>query len=152
MDDQLNAMLACDTLERSKRNLPARNIDASLTQTAQELSANMASGQWAFSHNAGGGMSVRAARNGWSGAELAENIANGHETAVATFVQWMNSAGHRRNILDASTDLCGFGHAVAENDEHYWVACYGAKSSSGQGGGTGGGRGWWRWLRGWLGV
>lgn len=153
MDDQLNAMLNCDTAERAKRGLAARSIDAALTQTAQELAANMASGQWPFSHGAGGGMSARAARNGWSGVELAENIAMGNSTADETFEQWMNSAGHRRNILDASTDLCGFGHAVSSRGEHYWAACYGSKSSGGHGGGSGGGgRGWWRWIRGWLGV
>jgi uncharacterized protein YkwD len=90
-----------------------------------------------LSHNLGGGMSRRAESNGWNGVELAENIAYGSDTASGTFRQWMTSPGHRANILDRSTDLCGFGHAVSGRGEQWWAANYGAKQAGGTGGGDG---------------
>jgi uncharacterized protein YkwD len=147
-------MLSQDGIERTKRGLPVRTIDPALAATAQGLAEAFAGGA-RFSHNVGGGMSARASANGWTGSTLAENIAYGSDTVDATFRQWMNSAGHRANILDAGTDLAGFGHAVSADQTHYWAANYGAK----QAGATGGGgeqpapkRRWWQMIFRWLGA
>jgi uncharacterized protein YkwD len=138
-------MLSWDGIERMKRGLPARTIDPALEATAQQWAESMARRR-ALGHE---NMSGRAAANGWTGTTLAENVAMGSDDAAGTYRQWMGSRGHRANILDASTPLAGFGHAVSDDRTHYWAANYGAKSS-GAGGGDNGTSGprrrWWQWL------
>ena len=45
-----------------------------------------------------------------------ENIAMGYRTAEAVVNAWMNSPGHRANILSASYDSFGIGHV-----DGYWT-------------------------------
>ena len=56
-----------------------------------------------------------------------ENIAAGNSTAAATMDQWMNSAGHRANILDCTAKDMGLG--VASNPSStfgtYWTQDFG---------------------------
>ena len=144
-------MLSWDGIERMKRGLPARTIDPALEATAQQWAESMARRRSLGHEN----MSGRAAANCWTGTTLAENVAMGSDDAAGTYRQWMGSTGHRANILDASTPLAGFGHAVSAFGEHYWSANYGAK----QAGGTSGGGGqptprrrWWQIIFRWLGA
>lgn len=51
-----------------------------------------------------------------------ENIAAGQETAEAVVQAWMDSPGHRRNILDCSFSSIGVGHAASGD---YWVQNFG---------------------------
>lgn len=127
-------MLSEDTIRRAAHGLAPRKANATLQETAQEL-ANMLAAGAPFSHGVGGGMSARLDRNGWRGQSAAENIAYGSDTAVATFGQWMGSAGHRANIL-GPYELCGFGHAVGRDGTHYWAADYGSLGVSGGGSGV----------------
>ncbi len=57
---------------------------------------------------------------GW--ASLAENIAAGNSTPRATVTQWMNSSGHKANILAGNMHM-GVGHAYAAGSTYrnYWV-------------------------------
>lgn len=52
-----------------------------------------------------------------------ENIAAGQETAEAVMQAWMDSPGHRRNILDCSFSSIGVGYAA---DGDYWVQNFGS--------------------------
>ncbi len=53
-----------------------------------------------------------------------ENIAKGQKSAEAVMNAWMNSQGHRANILrDRYTEL-GVGYAVDENGTTYWVQMF----------------------------
>jgi uncharacterized protein YkwD len=58
---------------------------------------------------------------------LGENIAAGRPTAAATFQGWMNSPGHRANILNPHFTEVGFGYASSAKSEyrHYWVQVFG---------------------------
>lgn len=51
-----------------------------------------------------------------------ENIAAGHESPVKVFNAWMNSPGHRANILDPDYTKIGVGHYYSTDlyYEHYW--------------------------------
>ncbi len=57
---------------------------------------------------------------------VAENIAAGHESAAETVEQWMNSPGHRANILDSDLKELGVGYCYAEDSDyhHYWVQIF----------------------------
>ena len=58
---------------------------------------------------------------------LGENIAAGKATPEGTIRQWMNSSGHRANILNSRFTEIGFGYENAPNSRyrHYWVQVFG---------------------------
>ncbi len=60
------------------------------------------------------------------GRTCGENIAAGHATASETVNQWMNSAGHRENILNPAFRELGVGYAYEDYSDyhHYWVQLF----------------------------
>ena len=60
------------------------------------------------------------------GRTYGENIAAGHATASETVEQWMNSQGHRENILNPAFRELGVGYAYESNSmyHHYWVQLF----------------------------
>lgn len=113
---------------RTSRGLPALALNTQLNSSAQLHSNNMAEQDF-FSHTDHLGRSSRdriiAANYApmWSG----ENIAAGNATASATIDQWMNSSGHRANILNVNYTEIGVGVRSLSNDtgttnwNHYWT-------------------------------
>ncbi|MGM9580029.1 MAG: CAP domain-containing protein [Anaerovibrio sp.] len=57
---------------------------------------------------------------------MGENIAAGNNTAAKVVQQWMNSTGHRANILRSDYTELGVGYAYKENSQykHYWVQIF----------------------------
>ena len=55
---------------------------------------------------------------------MAENIAAGQTTPKQVVNDWMNSPGHRANILDSEAKIIGIG-CVKHNGNYYWVQCFG---------------------------
>ena len=53
-----------------------------------------------------------------------ENIAYGQSTPQAVMNAWMNSAGHRANILSPSYNQIGVGVAKAANGTYYWTQMF----------------------------
>lgn len=60
-----------------------------------------------------------------------ENIAYGYQTPDAVMAAWMNSPGHRANILNASYKVIGIGVAAAANGLLYWTQDFGTYDDSG---------------------
>lgn len=56
---------------------------------------------------------------------LGENIAKGYEDIETVVDGWMNSPGHRRNILNPKYNKAGFGYAKMTNGSPYWCAQFG---------------------------
>ncbi len=56
---------------------------------------------------------------------VGENIAVGYPTAAAVMKGWMNSSGHRKNILNKSFTRIGLGLATSEDGAKYWVQDFG---------------------------
>jgi uncharacterized protein YkwD len=50
-----------------------------------------------------------------------ENIAAGQTTVDRVFTAWMNSTGHRANILRSSFSAAGVGHCKSASGRNYWV-------------------------------
>ena len=50
-----------------------------------------------------------------------ENIAYGYATPEAVVTAWMNSDGHRANILNGSYTRLGVGYVA---DGHYWTQMF----------------------------
>ncbi len=72
-------------------------------------------------------MSDRVNATGYNYSYLGENIAAGGSTPTDTIKQWMNSQGHRENILNSNYTEIGFGysHSNSSKYKHYWVQVFG---------------------------
>lgn len=57
----------------------------------------------------------------------AENIAYGQKSAQEVMNSWMNSAGHRANILNSSVKEIGIGAARSANGTIYWTQMFVAR-------------------------
>lgn len=103
-----------------------------LNQVAYDHSLDMGTRNY-FDHNTPEGLTPfdRMARAGYSGGR-GENIAAGNATAQATFTQWRNSAGHNRNMLDASFRAMGIGRATVASStyRYYWTNVFGSTVDS----------------------
>jgi|SRR3989344_5119973 len=126
-----NRLIVLTNTERTKNNLPPFQATAALTSLAREHSQDMATNNY-FSHTdlTGGSPSDRATKAGISNKELpdgsfeigvAENIglitgANLTAEAVAQMqiANWMNSPGHRANILNPQYTEIGIGTALRD--------------------------------------
>jgi uncharacterized protein YkwD len=115
--------------ERAKANLPALTYQSQLTAAAQLHSADMACNNY-FNHTAidGSGPSERATRQGYSSSFIGENIAAGYSTPKVVVEGWMNSPGHKANILGADYTEIGVGYAYSSKSGYgaYWTAVFGS--------------------------
>lgn len=53
-----------------------------------------------------------------------ENIAAGYTSAQAVVRGWMNSPGHRQNILNPNFNQIGVGYAAGGSYRHYWTQMF----------------------------
>src|SRR5262249_27305309 len=98
-----------------------------LVKAARQHSADMADNKY-FSHT-GLDKSTPGTRIDQAGYDAdkgwAENIAYGYPTPEAVMTGWMNSAGHRQNILDCGLKALGVGVARAADGTLYWAQDFG---------------------------
>lgn len=60
---------------------------------------------------------------------VGENIASGQENVESVMKSWMNSWGHRKNIMSKSYTNIGCGYATSKNGTPYWCVCFGTPSN-----------------------
>ena len=113
---------------RAAARCPALKANAQLTRAARGHSLDMARRNY-FAHTTPGGTTpwTRIAKAGYPRATLAENIAAGQPTADAVVKAWLNSPGHRRNILNCSLRSVGTGLATGGRYGHYWTQDFGSR-------------------------
>jgi len=118
-------------VERAKEGLPALGTFDSLTKAAEIRAPETAK---LFSHNRPDGSSCFTALDATGASKGAytsgENIAAGSSTAADVVEQWMNSPGHRANILNKDFTHIGVGYCKSGSGYgHYWVQMFvGTKS------------------------
>ncbi|MDG4829527.1 CAP domain-containing protein [Solwaraspora sp. WMMD1047] len=80
-----------------------------------------------MSHTGSDGSSPwdRAERAGYRRA-IGENVAAGYRTPAAVMEGWMNSPGHRANILNCDAKAIGVGIAAAADGTLYWTQMFGS--------------------------
>ena len=111
--------------ERSKAALAALEIEAKLLQAAREHSANMAK-QGKLEHELDGKTPAdRVKAVGYKFLNLAENIAAGPRTAADVVKGWMESDGHRANLLGADYVEIGIGVATDSQGRPYYTQVFG---------------------------
>ncbi len=59
--------------------------------------------------------------------ESAENIAAGYSTPAAVMTGWMNSAGHKADILDCANQALGVGIGHGGRYGTYWTQDFGSR-------------------------
>lgn len=106
--------------ERTSRGLGILYMDEDLLEAAAQRSAELAV---LFSHTRPSSTSCSTA----SSKMTAENIAAGQKTAEDAMNSWMNSQGHRENILGEAHASIGIG-CFKHNGTTYWVQCFGDDS------------------------
>ncbi|MBN1249148.1 MAG: CAP domain-containing protein [Anaerolineae bacterium] len=117
--------------ERAKAGCPALAISPQLTQAAQDHSTDMAINDY-FSHYSLDGRTPwdRIRATGYSYARAAENIAAGYNSPASVVAGWMNSDGHRANILNCALTEIGVGYTYLSPDigsvnyHHYWTQVF----------------------------
>jgi uncharacterized protein YkwD len=104
--------------QRQQHGCAALKFSAQLTAAASVHSQDMALHDL-FSHTGSNGSTIisRVAANGYSYAQLAENLAAGPTTAEEVVDGWMNSPGHRANILNCDLRDLGVGYYVQLDDQ-----------------------------------
>lgn len=107
--------------ERVNRGLQPLAIDAKLTDCAQAKAQDMVNKNY-FAHNSPTYGSPFNMMEQWGIKFTAagENIAEGQRTAEEVMTSWMNSPGHRSNILSDSFADIGVGVAKDKNGVLYW--------------------------------
>lgn len=67
----------------------------------------------------------RATAAGYSWSLIGENIAKGQTTPADVMTAWMNSTGHRDNILRGAFTEIGIGVRTDSTGAYYWVQVFG---------------------------
>ena len=108
--------------QRAQNGLKPLAENWELSRVARYKSADMA-GKRYFSHESPTyGSPYQMMRNfGISFRSAGENIAYGQRTPAAVVAAWMNSSGHRANILNSSYTQIGVGYHEAGN---YWTQMF----------------------------
>ncbi|MBM7553681.1 CAP domain-containing protein [Thalassobacillus pellis] len=102
--------------ERQERGLAPLKVDTELSKVAREKSADMASNGY-FSHTSPtyGSPFDMMKQFGIEYRTAGENIAKGQRSPQEVVNAWMNSEGHRKNILNSSFTHIGVGYVENGN-------------------------------------
>jgi len=104
---------------RASQGLGRVTADSTLNRIAQEQASAMAARD-VLEHDLAGKFSSRMASA--PAGRAAENIAYGHHDFPKTLNQWINSSGHRKNLLMQSASRVGVASAKsAKTGRTYWA-------------------------------
>ena len=120
--DFASQVAALVNAERAKYGLSALTVDTKVQQAALVRAKETAQ---SFSHTRPNGSSFSTAlpEAGVSYRTAGENIAYGQSTPQQVMNAWMNSSGHRANILNANYTTIGVGYTVI-NGTAYWAQLF----------------------------
>ena len=118
-----NEVLTIVNNERANNGLSALKMDRSLLETAMQRAAESSiywnhirpDGSYCFTANS---------------KMTRENIAYGAWTAEQVMDMWINSSGHKANILSSDSKSIGIG-CFNYNGVNYWVQCFGENEAEG---------------------
>ncbi len=122
--DMANQILALVNAERKKAGVPLLTLSTDVSSVAQVKATDMAKNGY-FDHNSptyGSPFSMLTSF-GVSYRSAGENIAKGQQSASAVMKAWMNSSGHKANILSKDFTQLGVGYS-ANNGSPVWVQMF----------------------------
>ncbi len=108
--------------QRAANGCAAVTADSRLANAARAHSADMAARGY-FDHTTPDGVqfSARITAAGYAWSSAGENIAMGQPDPASVMNAWMNSAGHRANILNCGYKNLGVGLAYNSRGTPYWT-------------------------------
>jgi uncharacterized YkwD family protein len=111
--------------ERAVQGLPALKYNAELSKVAEAKAADLRDKNY-FSHTSptyGSPFDMMKAF-GIKYTAAGENIAKGYMNPESVMKGWMNSPGHKANILNSSFTEIGVGYVSGSNGTGYWVQMF----------------------------
>lgn len=123
-DAEIAKLFALVNNERVRNGIAALTYDEALEMCANVRSVEIKS---LFSHTRPNGQRCFTVLDeyGYDYSTAGENIAYGQESAVEVFEAWMNSEGHRENILSPSFTRIGM--SCYESGTLYWAQMFASK-------------------------
>lgn len=125
-DPMVQEILRLSNLARAEAGLPALSLNAQLNQAALAHGLDMAN-NGIFSHTGSDGSTLRdrVNRTGYAWRNIGENIAYGYTSAASVMSGWMNSDGHRANILNSNFREIGIAYTRNSQGRFYYVQVFG---------------------------
>ncbi|MEV0990779.1 CAP domain-containing protein [Streptomyces sp. NPDC049949] len=121
-----SAVLALVNKERATAGCGPLTTNSKLSAAARAYSDTMArSGVMSHTGPDGSTMTSRVEAAGYAWSRLGENIARGQGDAAAVMDAWMNSSGHRANILNCAFKEIGIGVHKGDGGP-WWTQDFGA--------------------------
>ena len=122
LQNEINRLI---NVQRTANGCAALTVDAKLTVAARGHSAFMAqTGSFSHTGRSNSNFVVRSKAAGYA-KPSAENIAYGYRTAAQVVNGWMNSPGHRTNILNCKSKTVGVGAVYSANGTPYYTQDFG---------------------------
>jgi uncharacterized protein YkwD len=121
--------------QRAANNLGPLQLSPTLTASAEWKSLHMSFYNY-FDHSDPAPPVARDAGQrmsdcGYTSQGVGENIADGFNTPSTVMDAWMNSPGHRANILGANFVVMGVGVAINAQGMYYWTVDFGSVADAG---------------------
>lgn len=112
-------------IERQKNGLQALSLDSAISNVARTKSKDMADNNY-FAHQSPtyGSAGDMLKQFGINWTAWGENIASGQDTPEEVVNAWMNSEGHRANILSSNFTKIGVGYVTNSNGKAYWTQMF----------------------------
>ncbi|KAK9762337.1 hypothetical protein K7432_012027 [Basidiobolus ranarum] len=119
----LQKMLALVNQQRQQNGGEPLKLDNNLVQAAQKHTDYQARVGQMTHDEPGRPLSTRVTETGFKWSAIGENVAMGYTSIELVMEGWMNSAGHRQNILNPQFTSFGSGYVANGN---YWTQVFGA--------------------------
>ena len=135
-ENLINRVVQLSNEFRAENGLSPLSLNSQLGMAAEGHSEDMALQDF-FDHLAPDGSDVgdRILDVGYDYSRAGENIGAGYSTPEAVVEGWINSPGHRANLLNPDFTEIGVGYYFLENDtgtenwNHYWTQVFGTPLS-----------------------
>jgi uncharacterized protein YkwD len=113
---------------RREQGLPPLKFDPSLSKAAQDFASELADwGQLSHQGRRGSSLASRLEGQGYAYRLAAENLASGLIGPQETVTLWLESPGHRKNLLLNEVREAGVGICRARDGQTYWTLLLGRR-------------------------
>lgn len=118
-------VLSLVNAERAKAGCAALTSESHLVAAAQKHT-DLQADQNTMSHQLPGEASMgdRVTAAGYRWRSVGENVAAGYPSAASVMDGWMNSPGHKANILNCDFEEIGVGLATSSSGTRYWTQVF----------------------------
>jgi uncharacterized YkwD family protein len=112
-------------VERQKSGLQPLTLDSEISNVARTKSKDMADNNY-FAHQSPtyGSAGDMLTKFGIRWSAWGENIASGQRTPESVVTAWMNSEGHRANIMSPNFSRIGVGYVANSGGTPYWTQVF----------------------------